>query len=80
MRHTVPLEEAADFAAEDRELWEHLQSLPGKYRAVLHLYYYENLTSEEIGALLGLKAAAVRARLMRARRILKKSLEEESEC
>ena len=78
---TVPLEEdIEDVAApgeEGRALWEAVQALPGKYRAVLHLFYYEDLSAEEIGRLLGEKSATVRTRLTRARRLLKQRLEED---
>ena len=81
VRHTVPLEEdMEDVAApgeEGRALWEAVQALPGKYRAVLHLFYYEDLSAEEIGRLLGEKSATVRTRLTRARRLLKQRLEED---
>ena len=58
-------------------LWEQLQLLPGKYRAVLHLFYYEQLSVGEIGKLLGEKPATVRTQLTRARRLLRKQLKEE---
>ena len=45
---------------EDTLLWEQLQLLPGKYRAVLHLFYYEQLSVREIRKLLGEKPATVR--------------------
>lgn len=81
VRHTVPLEEDIVFEEPaDSILWERLQSLPGKYRAVLHLFYYEELSAEEIGQVLGLKPSAVRTRLTRARRMLKQKLEEEASC
>ena len=77
IRHTVPLEEDLAFEQEtDNRLWEELQNLPGKYRAVLHLFYYEELSAEEIGGLLGLQPSAVRMRLTRGRRMLRQRLEE----
>lgn len=79
VRHTVPLEEGAVFETrEDSTLWEQLQTLPGKYRAVLHLFYYEDLSVEEISDLLNLKPSTVRTQLTRARRLLKRKLEEET--
>lgn len=79
MRRTVPLEEAEGLfqETEDTLLWEQLQLLPGKYRAVLHLFYYEQLSVGEIGKLLGEKPATVRTQLTRARRLLRKQLKEE---
>ena len=79
MRRTVPLEEAEGLfqETEDTLLWEQLQLLPGQYRAVLHLFYYEQLSVGEIGKLLGEKPATVRTQLTRARRLLRKQLKEE---
>ena len=54
--------------------------LPGKYRAVLHLFYYEELSVEEISRILGQKPSTVRTQLTRGRRMLKKKLEEEMLC
>lgn len=47
-----------------------LQIAP-KYRVVLHLYYYEGLTAEEIGRVQGIPAGTVRMQLSRARTMLK---------
>ena len=65
---------------EDQLLYEQLQTLPGKYRAVLHLFYYEELSVEEISRILGQKPSTVRTQLTRGRRMLKKKLEEETLC
>lgn len=79
VRRMVPLEESMVFAApEDSRLWEVLQTLPGKYRAVLHLFYYEELSVEEIARLLEAKPATVRTQLTRGRRLLRRKLEEDS--
>lgn len=46
-------------------------SLPEKYRLVIHLYYYEELSTEEIAGLLHRRASTVRTQLTRAREQLK---------
>ena len=46
------------------------------YRAVLGLFYYEELTVKEIAGLLGLEVSAVTTRLSRARKKLKEILGE----
>ena len=56
---------------------EEIQRLPAQYREVLVLYYYMGYDTNEIGALLGVRADAVRARLSRARRKLKLGVEVE---
>lgn len=64
---------------EDQILIETVKQLPEKYRVVIHLFYYEELSIEEIGKITGSKPATVRTRLTRARRILKNLLKEKGE-
>ena len=59
------------------ELIDTVKMLPQKYRAVIHLFYYEDLSIEEISEVLGEKTSTVRTQLTRARNKLKKLLEEE---
>ena len=58
----------------DRELWDVVGQLPPKYRAVVHLYYYEGYSQEEIGRILGITRTAVQTRMQRARTMLEKEL------
>jgi RNA polymerase sigma-70 factor (ECF subfamily) len=58
----------------DREIWAVVGQLPPKYRAVVHLYYYEGYNQEEIGKILGITRTAVQTRMQRARAILEKEL------
>ena len=78
-RCTEPLTD--DLASEEDEppvdLSRALQKLPPRYREVIHLFYYEELSTEEIGRILGRKTSTVRTQLTRARAILKKVLKEE---
>lgn len=53
-----------------------LGRLPRMYREVLKMTYWERLTAREIAAVLDVSSAAVRARLMRARRLLRTALSE----
>jgi len=50
-------------------------SLPDKYKEVIHLFYYEDLSCEEIAATLKISNEAVRVRLHRGRELLKTKLE-----
>ena len=59
---------------QDRELWAVVGQLPPKYRAVVHLYYYEGYTQEEIAKILGITRTAVQTRMQRARQQLEKEL------
>lgn len=49
--------------SKDRELWAVVGSLPPKYRAVVHLYYYEGYSQEEIANILGITRTAVQTRM-----------------
>ncbi len=51
--------------------------LPPKYRAVIHLFYYEDLPASQIASILGQKETTVRSLLFRARNILREKLGEE---
>jgi RNA polymerase sigma-70 factor (ECF subfamily) len=54
---------------------EQVRKLPQKYKAVIHLFYYEEMSIKEIAEVLELKESNVRARLTRARQKLKEGLQ-----
>jgi len=56
---------------------EQIRNLPQKYKVVIHLFYYEEMSIKEIAHVLQLKESNVRARLTRARQKLKDVLEED---
>ena len=60
--------------SQDRELWAMVGQLSPKYRAVVHLYYYEGYSQEEIANILGITRTAVQTRMQRAREQLGKEL------
>ncbi|MCD8357310.1 MAG: sigma-70 family RNA polymerase sigma factor [Clostridia bacterium] len=62
---------------EDNDLHQALQQLPPKYREVIHLFYYEELSTAQIANVLHRKEATVRTQLTRARTMLRKILKEE---
>ena len=64
-------------AVEEREVLEELFALPPADRAVLHLYYYEGYTTDEIARITGQRPGTVRTRLSRAREKLRQLLTEE---
>ena len=79
-RDDVPLEEATSAAAEAPDygpLLSAVRSLPEAYSAVIHLYYYEGYSIQEIAGLLALPAPTVGTRLARGRERLRKLLKEE---
>ncbi|WP_297242472.1 RNA polymerase sigma factor [uncultured Flavonifractor sp.] len=71
-RHTVALSETLPAQnPEEGELLGLLEGLPQKYRAVLHLYYYEGYATEEIAVILGRSPGTVRSQLSRGRALLR---------
>ena len=79
-RKTEPLDDS--IAAEtptpeteaENDLSEYLELLPQKYRSVIHLFYYEELSTKEISEILDAKESTVRTWLTRARSILGEKL------
>lgn len=77
-KRTVGLEEDLPFQEkESLELYREISRLPQKYRDVIHLFYYEELSVAEISEFLHRRESTVRTQLTRARALLKEILEEE---
>ena len=57
-------------------LTEALDRLPARYRTVIHLFYFEDMQTDEIAAALGMKPGTARSRLSRGRALLRKYLGE----
>lgn len=67
-----------------QETWEEknyvleaVRSLPEKYRVVVHLFYYEELSAEQIANVTDCSLPTVKTRLHRARKMLEKILKED---
>ena len=70
-KHNVPLEDRIIFQQEDeKKLDEALDCLAEKDRILLHLFYYEQLSTRDIAKLLNRKESTVRTQLTRARKRL----------
>lgn len=79
--YTDTVEQLAD-GIEDppvAHLWEAVLRLPEDQRAVVTLYYYEDLPVKEIARILGVAQGTVKSRLSRARQNLRELLREEEE-
>ncbi len=77
-KRTIPLLDTFPATEpEQRELLEHILALPPRYRAVIHLFYYEGYSVKEISNLTGHKEGSVRSLLTRARHKLKAFLKED---
>jgi len=59
----------------DIEFLEVLKKLDKKYRIPVYLHYYEGYKTKEISTILNIKHSAVKMRLLRAKKILKKEME-----
>ena len=66
-------------AESNNELYELILKLPPRYKEVILLFYYEDLTYEEIAQILNIPKGTVQSRLTRGRGKLKKMMEERGE-
>lgn len=72
-----PIENHLELASQQGEsVMEEIYSLPKNYRNVIYLYYYEEYTIGEIASILGKSQNTVNSQLQRARKKLKKILED----
>lgn len=75
VKKTVPLTEDITFEIpEQEEVYNVVAKLPKKYRTVIHLFYYEDLSVKEIAKYLRLKESTVKSQLHRAREMLREML------
>lgn len=78
LRHRANLTDdlpAEPQTADTPDLGRYLLQLPRNYRTVLHLFYYEDMSTADIARLLHRRESTVRMQLTRARRSLKEILE-----
>ncbi|MGG0252805.1 sigma-70 family RNA polymerase sigma factor [Bacillus toyonensis] len=62
--------------AEDSRLTSAVMNLPIKYREVIYLFYYEELSIKEIATVIEVKENTIKTRLKKAKELLKEGLEE----
>ena len=60
----------------DTTLIDLVMALPRKYREVIHLFYYEELSIKEISGIIGKKESTIKTNLRRGKQLLKVRLEE----
>lgn len=58
-------------------IYQAVKSLPEKYRVVVHLYYYEELSVKEISDCLNRREGTIKSQLARSRELLKRKLGKE---
>ena len=77
-RHRASLEDVGEAAAPEKEdrsdVYDAVMAIPEKYRIVIHLFYYEELSIKQISMVLKMSETAVKSRLHRARELLKEKL------
>ncbi len=78
-RKTVPLSEREDAPVLFREpeenlVWEAVQALDESYRLPIYLFYFQELSTQEIAKALSLRPGTVRMRLSRGRDMLREAL------
>ncbi len=82
-RNRMPLEDYMETlpfeTKEDSSLFEEVLNLPEKYRVVIHLFYYEDMSIKEISGVMRISESNVKVRLSRGRKLLKNVLMEEWE-
>ena len=62
---------------QNRDIMEAVIKLPWKYREVIHLFYYQQMSVKEIALATGRKESTVTSQLTRGRDLLRKNLKEE---
>lgn len=76
-RHTTALPECLindTMDDESMELYFAIHELPMKYRTIIHLHYYEDMSIAEMSNLLGIKVSTIKSQLSRGRSLLKQNL------
>lgn len=74
-KKTVPLNEEISFdTPEKSDVYFAVQDLPSKYRTAIHLFYYEDMSIDEISRALGVKQSTVKSHLHRGRELLRERL------
>ncbi len=59
---------------EENDVFCAVTELPEKYRMVVYLYYFEEVSTDEIAKIMKVRSGTVRMQLTRAREMLKEKL------
>ena len=74
-KKSVSLTEDITFdSPEKSDVYYAALALPQKYRTVIHLFYYEDMSVRQISETLGIKESTVKSQLHRGRELLKENL------
>ncbi len=72
----LPAGQSAKQNSQREKLTAALKKLSEKYRVVLYLHYYEELSTDKIAEITGASPSAVRSQLMRGRNKIKRMIED----
>jgi RNA polymerase sigma-70 factor, ECF subfamily len=72
--NSIDIDNKAISNIENQDLLKQVMDLPKKYKEVILLYYYQELSTREISKILNVPEGTVRSRLYRARELLKYSI------
>ena len=79
-RNMLPLEDYMETltfeSSESSEIFETVIKLPEKYRVIIHLFYYEDYSINEIADITKISVSNVKVRLSRGRMMLRETLKE----
>jgi len=71
----VPDSESFQFQLpEENDVYLAMEQLPEKYRLILHLYYFESYSADEISALLRIRPTTIYTQLSRGRKLMEAQL------
>lgn len=71
---TITPENSYISSEENKHLMQEVMRLPSKYREVIHLFYIEDLSIEDISTILKRNKSTIQTQLQRARKVLKERL------
>lgn len=78
-RETINIDDMENIGVKETDIavFEHIMSLPAKYKIVMTLHYVEGYKGKEIAEIINISEDAVRKRLQKGRELLKEKLETE---
>lgn len=75
LKKIVPLDDNFLYQQKEEQLLQdEINKLPLKYRIVIHLFYFEDMSINEISKSLNISDGTIRMQLTRGRRLLKKNI------
>ncbi len=74
-KNTAPLTDEIKFEMKEKsDVYYAVANLPLRYRTVIHLFYYEDMSIKDIANIMKTKESTIKSQLHRGRALLEKSL------